>query len=150
MSYTIGEALILTRVQAVSGYDSNNTSRANWLILNSGKSDHYAILRPGEFSLPWLTITRYLANWTTVIEVWQQYTTDVASRTNLYAQVATLLASLQTYPHLGDGANSSILDAAITGGPEPTENWTAGGGPIWLRWNLNVLWKEEIEVTFAE
>lgn len=150
MSYTNGEANILTRLQAISGFTSSNTSRANWGILNNGKAAYYAILRPGEFSIEWITVTHYLARYRTVCEVWQKYTTDTDSKTNLYSRVAALLTALQAYPHLGGGQSSTYIDATISGGPEPTENWTSSGGPLWLRWNLNFDWQEEIEVTFAE
>lgn len=149
MSYTAGEALILTRVQALSGFSSANTSRADWSILNKGKAGYYAILRPGEFSIEWITFTNYLARWTTVIELWQKYTDDVNSKPNLYARVNTLLSGFQAYPHLGAGANSG-KQGTISGGPEPTEQWRASGGPMFLRWNVIVSWWEEVQVTYSE
>ena len=150
MSYTAGEALLLTRVRAISGYDTNNTSRANWLVLNNGKAAYYVILRPGAFTMPWLTYRSYLATYTTIIELWQKYTNDHESHTNLYTHLNEITSSLQLYPHLGNGANSTILDAEITGAPEPQEMWTSGGGPKWLRYSITLTWKQEEIVTFAE
>ena len=49
MSYSAGEALILTRLQAISGstWTSNNSGRGTWYMLNTGKADHYAFIKPG-------------------------------------------------------------------------------------------------------
>lgn len=150
MSYTSGEALLLTRIRTISGYTADNTSRANWLLLNNGKSAYYVILRPGAFTLPWLTYRAYLATYTTVIEIWQKYDTDVSSKTNLYARLSEIITGLHAYPHLGDGVNSTILDASFTGAAEPQEMWNSGGGPKWIRYELVMTWKEEIQVTLSE
>jgi hypothetical protein len=145
MSYSTGEALILTRVQACTGFTSSNTSRADWKVLNSGRSDHYAILRPGSFSLEWQTLSMAVISYTTVIEVWQQYVDDATSYTNLYGYVNNLYNILQ-YPHLG----GLIQDSTITGAPEVEQMWRQEGGPAWLRWSVSISWQEEQAVTFAE
>jgi hypothetical protein len=147
MAYSDGEALLLTRVQACTGFDSNNTSRSNWRILNSGKSNQYAILRPAEFDIEWTALAAYTVTWNTIIEVWQRYTNETDTPTNLYTHIANLMPIL-TYPYLGD--SSKVLDSSIVGAAEPEEMWTAGGGVAWLRWAARVEWKENIEVTYAE
>jgi hypothetical protein len=147
MTYSTGEALILTRVRACTGFTSTNTSRSDWKILNGGKSDHYAILRPGGFTIVWQTLGMSVARYTTVIEVWQQYVDDVTSYSNLYTRVAALY-SLLDYPHLGDAA--SIQDSTITTADEPEQMWRTEGGPAWLRWQMRVEWTEERTATFAE
>ena len=48
-NYSAGEALILKTIQATTSFSANNTSRANWKILNSGKSRQYVVLRAGAF-----------------------------------------------------------------------------------------------------
>jgi len=147
MSYSTGEALLLTRVQACTGFDTNNTSRCNWKILNKGKSDHYAILRPGAFNIEWHALSAYTAHWTTIIEVWQRYKDDSTSQTNLYSHIANLMA-IMTYPYLGD--HTTVVDSSIEGADEPEEMWTQGGGPGWIRWQLRVAWQEQAEVTYVE
>ena len=146
MGYSDGEALILTRVQAASGFSSTNTSRGDWLILNRGASDHYAILRMGEFSGRWLTANQYQANWTTTIEVWQLYTDDAVTRTNLYGHLAAVIAGLLNYPHLG----GAIEDSTIEGGSEPQRAWEREGGPQWLFCSVRVRWDETTTINFAE
>jgi len=147
MGYSDGEALILTRVQACSNFDSTNTDRTDWKKLNTGNSDHYAILRPGEFRINWMALSSYHAVWTTVIELWMKYTDDGTTQASLYGYLNDLFAIL-AYPHMGD--SSTVLDANITGGPEPQEMWPRSGGPVWLRWNINIEWTEETNVTFSE
>lgn len=147
MSYLSGEALILAEVQSCSGFDANNTSRGNWLVLNRGGGDHYAILRPGAFETEWITYTKYLARYTTVIEIWQRYKDDATTKTNLYGHIANIMA-LMTTPRIGDTTNV-ISDSSITGAAEPVERWTKDGGPVWLTWEVQFRWTEEIEVTFS-
>lgn len=148
MSYSTGEAAILTRLQACTGFSSTNTGRMNWKLLNSGASDHYGVIRPGAFTLEWITINTYSAAWTTIIEVYQRYTDETTTYTNLYTYVNAVLAML-AYPNFG--AASTVFDGNITGGSEPEEVWTAGGeGPLWLRWRINIEWQEHTTVTFSE
>jgi hypothetical protein len=149
MSYSTGEALILTRVQACSNFSSSNTSQADWGILNSGKSDHYAILRPGVFSIEWITPLTYVAHWTTVVELWQQYTGPGTAESSLYARAADLLA-IQTYPKLGDTSGTIERNATFSGGEDPKEMWRKDGGPMWLKWELKIEWNEETTATYSE
>ena len=95
-----------------------------------------------------MTHNRYMANWSTVIELWQRYTDDGTSQTNLYGY-ANELMGIMNYPKLADN-NNAVIDAGFAGGEPPMEMWTSGGGPEWLKWELNILWREEIQVTFAE
>jgi len=147
MSYSTGEDLIQTRVIACDNFDSNNVARGNWKLMNKGRSDHYAILRPGPFTIEWNTYRSYIATWTTIVELWQRYTDDEVTRTNLFARVADLLP-IMAYPRLGD-TGGTVLDAHFTGGGEPQEMWKKGGGPQWLRWEMQIEWKEEVTVNIA-
>lgn len=149
MSYSTGEALLLTVVQGCTGFDSNNTSRANWLILNSGKADHYAILRPGPFDIEWISANTYQGNWITVVELWQRYKDDGSSQTNLYGHAANLTAGIIPKRTLG-GTDSTIQDATVRQANEPQEMVRGTDtGPSWLKWELIVEWKDETQVTFS-
>ena len=146
MSYETGEALILTRVQACTGFTSTNTSRADWKLLNSGKSDHYAILKCGGVAaIEWQTLKSYIVRWKTSIEVWQRYKDDSSTATSLYGYVAAILA-IMAYPHLG----STIQDSDITEIGQTEEMWAESGGVSWLRQTLTLEWQESIMVSFTE
>ena len=143
MGYSDGEALILTQVQGSSNFDSNNSARGNWKILNKGKSDHYAILRPGAYSTEFISYSNYHAMYRTVIEVWQRYTDETTTHTNLYGYTKDAMEAVIDTPRLGD-TGGTIIDSSVTGSDEPPEEmWTDGGGPVWLRWSINVDWVEE-------
>ena len=146
MAYSDGEALLLTVVQSITGFSSTNTSRADWSILNKGTSDHYAILRPGEFSNENLSPTLQQLNWTTVIEIWQKYTDDGTTQTNLYAHDDNMLG-VRAYRVVSD--SDVVLDANLTGGAEPQEMWNSGGGPQWLRWMMTMEWSEQECIDYA-
>jgi len=148
MSYSDGEALILTRVQACTGFSSTNTARANWKLLNQGKSDHYAIIRPGPFRGEMISATVILWRWTTVVELWQRYKDDASTQTNLYGYMASLIAGLLPYKRLGDTTNN-ISDATPRSAGDVQEMWKARGGPAWLKWELVIDWQEEQTITYS-
>lgn len=149
MAYSNGESDALDVLQTCTGFDSSNTSQTDWKILNSGKSDHYGILRPGAFEIEWITFNKYQAHWNTVIEIWQRYTVEGDSQTNLYGYVANVIAGFLPERLLG-GSTSSISNADISGADAPQEMWNTAGGLEWLRWALNLAWSEEVQITFTD
>jgi hypothetical protein len=146
MTYAAAETLLYNRVLACASFDADNSSQANWKVLNSGKSDHYAILHVGKSSLDWTTLGQYTITWRCIVEVWQRYKDDGTTATSLYGYVNDLLPIL-AYPHLGGTITDSTLEAI----GEAEEMWRQGdNGPLWLRQNLTIAWQEETNVTFAE
>ena len=147
MSYGAGEALILAAVRTASGFTSTNTDAADWGLLNRGKAQNYAILRPGSFATSWSALRGYTVTWTTVVEVWQRCTTNPATdRANLYTAVSALITALMPKAYMTD--SSLVEDATIEGGEEPAEMWgQSGSGPQWLRWNIRVIWRESATVS---
>lgn len=151
MSYTAGEALVLTRLQAISGsvWTSTNTSRGKWGILNSGAANHYAILHMGAGTNDGLSISTTARNYTTVIEVWQSYVDDGTSYTNMLAFWEAILDMFDQYRKLGDGTGT-VQDASCSRWDAIEERWTAGGGPRWLKQSFYIEWVEENAITYAE
>ena len=151
MSYSAGEALILTLVQAATNFSSASTSRGKWGILNRGQSTSaaYAIAKPGPSEITWLSPTTYQARHVTIIQVWQRYKDDGDSLTNLEARVDNILTKLMPSRTLGDTTNS-ISGATVTSLGEVEEMWTKKGvGPAWLKQNVVIQWDEEVTVTNA-
>jgi hypothetical protein len=152
MSYSAVEALALTQVRAVSGYNTTNTSRGKWGILNSGKSTdgRYAILKPGPFVTAQGAMAANVNTWRTIIQVWRRYKDDGDTLTNLEADVELLRVRFAQYRKLADTTNK-ISDASIVGGGEVQERWTKGGnGPAWLMQEIYLDTQEFDEVTYAE
>jgi len=146
MSYTACEALLLVVVQNCTEFASTNTARANWKVLNSGASNHYAILRLDDSEIDWLSPNMYRVRWRTVIELWQRYTNDVDTKTNLYARLNNLIDGIQPFARLGDTENF-VQDASVRGIGNPQEMWGQGKkGPAWLMIELRVEWHEEATV----
>ena len=149
MSYATGEEYLLKRVRACRGFTTANTSQADWKVLNSGRSNCYAILKPmGGTSPVWIGNSTYTVTWTTAIEVWQRYKDDSTTAKALYTLVGYLLAIL-AYPNLGD-ATEAIIDSNIGEIGPVEEMMTESGGPGWLRWTIPVVWLEQTTVTFEE
>jgi hypothetical protein len=151
MSYTAGETLVLTRLRAISGsvWGSTNTAQANWTMLNSGLSDHYAVLKMGAGTNDPMSLSATLRSYTTIIEVWVSYTDDGTSYTNMLAYWEAILDMFDQYRKLGD-ATGTVQDARCTRWDAIEERWTAGGGPRWLKQNFFIEWDEENAITFAE
>ncbi len=150
MSYSAGEALILTALQAITGsvWTVNNSGRGTWHMLNQGKADHYAIVKPGAFSSQFIAAAAIETDWQTTIEVWQAYVDDGSSLTNLEALTAAIITKFSQKKILDD-TTGSIVDSYCSGGGEVQEMFTKGGGPAWLRQDIYINWKEIENVTFS-
>jgi hypothetical protein len=149
MSESAGLTLISTQVQAATGFSSSNVDIADWKLLNSGKSDHYAIIRPGPTERPQLTMRTVDNRYRTVIEVWQRYKDDGTTLTSLLGYVDAITARLDPRRKLVD-TTGTIRDANITGYSEVTEQWNKDGGPSWLKRDILLDWLEEEVITYVE
>jgi hypothetical protein len=150
MTYAAGEALWLTRLRAMSNFDSGNSARGRWGIRNSGKSDHYAILKPGVHNREWLSITVRWDHYQTIIQLWQRYVDDGDTLTDLEALVDAVLAELDKYRLIGD-SGGTVQAANIVAVREVQEILAGPGeGPVWLMVELVGEWHEENTIAFAE
>lgn len=153
MSYSAGEALVLTRLRAIAGsiWTTENTSQAKYKILNGGKADHYAVLHQGAGKgNEMLSGNTSLRIYETVIEIWSSYRDDGTSYTNLVGYMEAILDMYDQYRKLGD-TTGLIQDSICSHWDEPEEMWNKGGeGPRWLRQKFYIQWSEENPITFAE
>ena len=149
MSESAGLTLIEAQVKLVSTFSASNVAIAKWGILNSGLSDHYAIIRPGKVERPQLTFTVKDNNYETIIEVWQNYVDDGTTVTSLIGHVDTITSRLDSYRKIAD-TTKTVRDMNVTGYSEVKEQWVKDGGISWLSRDITVLWTEEEAVTYAE
>ena len=152
MSYPTGEGYVLTKLQAIAGgaWTATNTSRGKWGILDSGKADHYAILKEGAGgSAAFISGSTKERTYRTVVQVWQSYTDDGTSATNLQAYGEAIRNQFDAYRKLGD-TSGTIIDAECDEWSEVQEMWVRGGGLRWLRQDFIVRWREQVSITFAE
>ena len=149
MTEAAGLTLIKTQVQAVTGFDANNTTIGKWGILNSGKNDHYAIIKPGETTRENYSLSAVGTLYTTIIEVWQRYKDDGETLTDLLAHIENITARIDQYRKLAD-TTSTIRDANIVGYGDVNEQWNKDGGVSWLSRDIVIEWTEEEPITYAE
>lgn len=152
--YPDGEALILTRLRSVTGFtgttaSTENTSRGKWGLRNSGNSDHYAILKPGEFTREQGAMGMNISYFRTVIQVWQRYKDDGDTLTDLEGYVKAIINYFDQHRKISDGTNT-IVEAFITGGSDVLQMQNRDGGIDWLRWDLYLDWQEHDVITYAE
>lgn len=153
MGEALGEALILTIIQAMTNFDADNTSREDWKIINSGKSalGCYAIIRPGPFENEWMGGPLYVAHWTTIVELWQRYQDDATTAQSLAARRDEIIAAIMAKNKLGD-TTGTIQNATVLRGDEPEEIWDVQRRKqvlTWLRSKIYVRWDEEATVIFS-
>lgn len=149
MTYIAGEALVLTQLQAVDGFNDKNTSRGKWGILNSGLNDHYGIVKPGAFTREQAAMSANITTYQTIIQVWQRYKDDGDTLTDLESNVDLIIARFDQYRKLADTTNT-LLDATLTNGGQVEEMWNQAGGLSWLKQELIITWLEFDQVTYAE
>lgn len=130
-------------------WTTNNTARGKWNLLNSGKADHYAILKMGAGTNDGFSISATVRRYTTVIEVWRSYTDDGTSYTNILGYWEAILDMFDEYRKLGD-TGGTIQDARCTRWGEIEERWDKGGGPRWLKQDFFIEWVEENAISYAE
>ena len=148
MSYKDGEELILELVQGSPDFASGNAVRGKWGVLNSGNSDHYAIIYRGPYLRNWAGMKIIETEWRTIIQVWQRYKDEFTSYEALTGYVDDLMTYLDPYRKL---TSTTILDANVVGGGEIVTEWRNNSdGPSWLKQEIYIDWKEQSNVTFAE
>lgn len=148
-NYADGEALVLTQLQAVTGFNDKNTSRGKWGILNSGLNDHYGIVKPGTFTREQAAMSANMTTYQTIIQVWQRYKDDGDTLTDLEANVDLIIVRFDQYRKLVDTTNT-VLDATLTNGGQVEEMWNQSGGLSWLKQDLIITWLDYDSVTYAE
>ena len=151
MSYSAGEALILTQIQATSTFGSTNSSRANWKILNKGTARSHAIIRYGPFERQQNGMGgNYQTNWVTLCEVWVRYIDDSTTQIQLESAAAEIIERFDSWRLAGD-STGNIQDVFVRRGDEPQEMWTNNGdGPSWVRQILEIEWQELRTATIQE
>lgn len=148
MSYSTGEAALLTVIRTISGFTAANTSRGKWGVLNQGKAAYYVILRNGGWSTEYSSFTNLQTRYRTAVEVWQRYRDDGTTYTDLLGHVNDLKVGIEP-ERLFNGA-AGVIDATVREAGEPTEMWNKGGGPAWLKQEFIVEWLYELEVNFTD
>ena len=149
MAYPEIEALALTTAQNVTGFSSTNTARGKWGLLNSGISDHYLILKPGEFERMQGAMSMNISMLQTVLQIWQRYKDDGDSLTSLETHTKNIIAYFDTRRKLGD-ATGTVVDSFIGRGGEVTEQWTKDGGLSWLKQDLILTTQVHDVITYGE
>jgi len=152
LAYSDGEALILTQIQATDDFNSSNSIRNNWNLLNNGKSAHYCIVRRGPFTRQQRGMGgSYLNRWITVAELWVKLIDYDQALLSIEQKEATISARFDAFRKAGDNAFGNIQDVFVRGGEEIVEMIpTAGRSPTWVKQNLIIEWQEEANVTLQE
>ena len=147
------ETLALTKLQSVTGFTDTttkiNTARGKWGLLNSGNSDHYAIIKPGGFTRKQGAMSMNISMFEVVIQVWQRYIDDGSSMTNLEGYVKAIIALFDKWPKLGD-TTDTIVDATISAGREMQDRWNKDGALVWLSQDLILTVQEHNVIVYAE
>ena len=143
MAYIDGENLIATVIKAHANFDADNVAQAKWNFLDSGKNDHYAILKHGGMLPERISKKVYVARHVTIIQVWQRYKDDGSTAVSLYGYVGNVLTQIEDNEKLGD-TGGIIQNASPAEVGQVEEMWLLGGGPAWLKQEVSVLWQEQV------
>ena len=150
MTESAGLTLIQTQVVALSAFTAANVSIAEWGFLNSGNSDHYAIIRPGPTERSEISFGFIDNGYQTIVEVWQRFKNDGTTLTTLLGHVDNIAGQIDKYRKLAD-TTGKIRSAQVSGFSEVTEQWRNNAdGPGWLKRDIVIDWKEEFNVNRAE
>lgn len=150
MSYSDGEAAILTLIRAMPQFDDKNAVRDKWRVLTSGAAADYVVLRPGETQEAFdyaigLGRARVLRSWRTVVEVWTRYIDDGDTAVRLQVLTQAVIDHLERYPTLNGLAG--VTNARPVGVSNMLERWTEQDGPSWAVWEVYFDWQEEASIS---
>ena len=144
MTYAAGEALIATTIKGHDNFDNDNTTQAKWEILDSGKDDHYCVIKHGGTRTEWISVGKVsVEHHVTIAQIWKMYEDDGTSATALYGFVEDAKTQLRNNLKLGDAAGK-VQHARIEQIGEVEEMWTKGGGLAWIKQDINILWDEQV------
>ena len=150
MTYALGEALILTQVQAVSGFSSTNAVRGRWNLLSSGKAKTYCILRPGGHEETQGGLGGfYHTRWTTIAELWVHLKDYGADTATLEAARQGIIAKFRERRKAAD-TTGTIQDVTVRMSTDPFEMFPPSGKGAFLRQDLFIEWMEQTSVTLSE
>lgn len=150
-NYSTIEGLWLTRLQGMTAFNTSNSARGKWGILNSGRDDQYAVLKPGERERAASGLGgQMMDTHRTIIQVYQRYKDDGTSMTDLEALVESIVNELDTYPYLGDSGNTVVMGTIVQVREYQEILASDGGGPILLLAELVGEAHEETSPTLAE
>ena len=149
MSYADGEALILTKIQALTNFNAQNTSRGNFVLVNRGVSKNYCILTPGPFDREEYGFGgAYRTTWTTNAQVWIKLREYQDSIIALQQRRQEIIDQFDAFRKAGDTTNT-IQDVFVVSGGEPIEVQIPKGA-VFLRQDLVIRWMEESSATLQE
>lgn len=152
MSYDLAEALWLTRVRAMTEFDSSNSGRATTSMLHTGKGAEYAVLYPGEHAHQRLGLGGSQVNtYRTRIQLWKplEPAGDGSAAQELAALAEDVRQELDKYRLLGDTTNS-ISHARIVTTGAMEQRRLVKDGMLWLMVELVGECHYEESITFAE
>ena len=154
MSYAAGEALILTQIQACTGFDVNNAVRGIYTILNKGAAKSYAIIRPSTFTHTQSALggmgktVQYTTEWVTVCELFVHLRDYGTSLAELAARRQEIINRFNAYPRAAD-TTGTVEDVMVVSGSEIVEV-ASQGTPVFLKQDLMIQWRENTNVTLQE
>lgn len=143
MAYIDGENLIAATIKGHANFDNDNVAQGKWTFLNRGESDHHVVLKPGVPELERISKNVYVVRQITIAEVWKSYVDDGTTAIALYGYVGNVVTQIENNQKLGD-TGGIIQNASAAVVSEVEEMWQSGGGPAWLRQNVNILWHEQV------
>lgn len=157
MTYASGEALLLTQIRATTGFGSTNSSRGIFTIVNSGAAKSYAILRPDAFTNEQTALgaalgtthkAQYTRVWNTICELWVSLRDYGSSLDELADRRQEIIERFDSYPHAAD-TGATIEDVTVTSGGNVFEV-ASQAGPVFLRQDLTITWRENINAQIQE
>lgn len=149
MSYDTIEAAWLTRVRAMSQFDTTNSGRATTSMLHTGAGAVYAILYPGEHLHDRMGMGGSQANtYRTRIQLWKPLIEDGTTAQELAALAEDVRQELDKYHQLNGTTGVSNARITTTGAMEVRR--LIKDGPIWYMVELVGECRYEESITFAE
>jgi len=124
MAYATIEAAVQTLLQALAQYTSDQVTRGDYRVLDSGV-DEACVLRPGAFTVSGGgDYGQRTYGWLVYVQIFQRYTGDGSEWASLATQRQNVVDQLHEYPTV-DGV-AGVTEVVVTRGREPGATYPRG------------------------
>ena len=148
MTYAAGEALILTQIQALSSFNTSNSSRGIYSMLNTGAAKSYVILRPGPIVSNEETGGggRYTTVWVTFCDLSVKLKDYGETLIEVENRREEIINRFRQYTHANN--DSAIEKVAVVSAPDIIE--VTASSFKYLQQQLRIEWTEVSYVTLQD
>jgi hypothetical protein len=147
-NYNTVEAAVLTLIQAISTVSSDDITRGDYSVMDSGR-DNIAVITPGAIDQPDARSRMSYYEWDVLIDVIRRYIDDGSTSVSFIQWRDSIMTQLESYPTL-DGVTGVLRTRIRTEGDPDDIFDDDDAGPFFKVQRLRLTITQRIDLTGGE